>query len=65
MLFVLFVSRLHSWKDALLSVKPETGRRRHRQGFRLFGQRKSQMRSHEPKIPVTATSVIQYNDHLK
>jgi hypothetical protein len=33
MRFVRFVSRLHSWEDGLLSVKPETVLRWHRQGF--------------------------------
>ena len=48
-LFVLLASRLPTWSDALLIVKPETVLRWHRQGFRLFWKQKSRTRSREPK----------------
>ena len=40
-LFVFLASKLQSWKEALLIVKPETVLRWHREGFRLFWKRKS------------------------
>ena len=57
-LFVLLASRLSSWKDVLLIVKPETVLRWHRLGFHLFWKRKSRAASQEPKIPVETISLI-------
>ncbi len=48
-LFVLLASRVETWKDALLIVKPETVLRWHRQGFQLFWKRKSRPTSCQPK----------------
>ncbi len=56
--FVLLASRLQSWKDALLIVKPETVLRWHRQGFRLFWKRTSQATSREPKVPLETITLI-------
>jgi putative transposase len=58
-LFVLLASKLQSWKEALLIVKPETVLRWHRQGFRLFWQRKSRATLREPKIPLETITLIQ------
>ena len=49
-LVVLLASRVETWKDALLIVKPETVLRWHREGFRLLWKRKSRPKSHDPKI---------------
>ncbi len=57
-LVVLLATRLHSWKDALLIVKPETVLRWHRQGLRLFWKRKSRATSREPKIPTETITLI-------
>jgi transposase InsO family protein len=57
-LFVLLASKVQTWKDALLIVKPETVLRWHREGFRLFWKRKSHARSHEPKIAVETITLI-------
>lgn len=57
-LFVLLASRLQSWKDALLIVKPETVLRWHRQGFQLFWRRKSRPTSCQPKIPSETIRLI-------
>ena len=57
-LFILLASKLQSWKQALLIVKPETVLRWHREGFRLFWKRKSRAKSHEPKIAVETITLI-------
>lgn len=57
-LFVLLASRVQSWKDALLIVKPETVLRWHRQGFQFFWKRKSRASSHEPRIPAETIVLI-------
>src|SRR5947208_2999871 len=57
-LFVLLASRLESWRDALLIVRPETLLRWHRKGWRLFWTRKSRARSHEPKVPAETIQLI-------
>jgi transposase InsO family protein len=57
-LFVLLASRLASWRDALLIVKPETVLRWHRMGLRLFWRRKSRTRSQEPKVPAGTIALI-------
>ena len=57
-LLVLLASRVQNWKEALLIVKPETVLRWHRQGFRLFWQRRSRTTSREPKIPLETIALI-------
>jgi hypothetical protein len=57
-LFILLASRLESWRDALLIVRPETVLRWHRKGLRLFWKRKSRTRSNEPKIPAETIKLI-------
>ncbi len=57
-LFILLASRLQTWKQALLVVKPETVLRWHREGLRLFWKRKSRAKSHEPKIAVETITLI-------
>ena len=58
-LFVLFASRLRTWKNALLIVKPEALLRWHRQGFQLFWKQKSRATSCQPKVPLETM----LNDH--
>jgi hypothetical protein len=58
-LFVLLASRLASWRDALLIVRPETVLRWHRKGLRLFWRRKSRTRAHEPKVPAETIALIE------
>ncbi len=57
-LLVLLASRVRTWKDALVIVKPETVLRWHRQGFRLFWKRKSRATSLDPKITVETITLI-------
>jgi hypothetical protein len=45
---VLLASRVRSWKEALLILKPDTLLRWHRQGFRLFWWFKSRNRDGRP-----------------
>jgi hypothetical protein len=45
---VLLASRVHSWKEAILIVKPDTLLRWYRQGFRLFWKFKSRNRVGAP-----------------
>ncbi len=52
-------SRVRTWKDALLIVKPDTLLRWHRQGFRLFWRRKSRAGSRAPRIPAGTIALIQ------
>ena len=57
-LVVLLASKLQSWKETLLIIKPETVLRWHRQGFRLFWKRKSHARLREPKVPAETITLI-------
>ena len=57
-LLVLLASRIRTWKDAVLIVKPDTLLCWHRQGFRLFWRRKSQARSRAPRIPTETITLI-------
>lgn len=58
-LLVLLASRLHTWAGALVIVRPETVRRWHRQGFRLFWRRQSRPRSApKPKVPAEIIALI-------
>ncbi|MDP9317180.1 MAG: integrase core domain-containing protein [Chloroflexota bacterium] len=54
----MLASRLHSWTEALLIVKPETLLAWHRAGFRLLWKRKSRAASREPKIPLETIALI-------
>jgi hypothetical protein len=52
---ILLASRLQSWREALLIVKPETILRWHRAGFRIFWKWTSRTTIREPKLAVLAT----------
>jgi hypothetical protein len=56
--FVLLASRLTSWSEALLIVKPPTVLRWHRQGFQLFWKRKARTTSREPKLALETITLI-------
>jgi transposase InsO family protein len=58
-LLVLLASKIRSWKEALLIVKPETVLRWHREGFRLFWRRRSKATSQQPKVPAETVALIQ------
>jgi putative transposase len=57
-LLVLLASSLRGWKEALLIVKPDTLLKWHRQGFRLFWQRKSQGQARKLRIAEEAIALI-------
>jgi putative transposase len=50
MLLVLLARMVHTWKQALFIVQPETLLRWHRQGFKLFWRYKSRAASLKPRI---------------
>jgi len=50
MLLLLLASMVHTWKQALFIVQPETLLRWHRQGFKLFWRYKSRAASLTPRI---------------
>jgi hypothetical protein len=50
MLLVLLASMVHTWKQALFIVQPETLLKWHRQGFKLFWRYKSRAASLAPRI---------------
>jgi transposase InsO family protein len=54
---VILASRVRLWRHALLIVQPETLRRWHRQGFRLFWRRKSQAVTSPRKSRVSAETI--------
>ncbi len=56
-LLVLLASRLRTWADALVIVRPETVLRWHRQGFRLFWRWKSTPRA-TGRIPAETVDLI-------
>jgi hypothetical protein len=50
MLLVLLARMVHTWKQALFIVQPETLLKWHRQGFKLFWKYKSRAASLAPRI---------------
>ncbi len=56
---LLIPSRLQSWKQALVIVKPETLLRWHRQGFKLFWRLKSRARPGRPRLAPDLVRLIQ------
>jgi len=58
-LLVLLASRLRTWANALVIVRPETVPRWHRQGFRPFWKRQSRPRSAaKPKVAAETITLI-------
>ncbi|MBN1963867.1 MAG: helix-turn-helix domain-containing protein [Anaerolineae bacterium] len=58
-ILVLLATRIRAWRQALLIVKPDTLLGWHRQGFRLFWRRKSQVRQGRPPIPAETIVLIE------
>ncbi len=58
MLLVLLASMVHTWKQALFIVQPETLLRWHRQGFKLFWRYKSRAASLAPRISQETVDLI-------
>ena len=56
-LTMVLAARLFDWKEALISVRPETFTRWHRQGFKLFWRWKSQSVG-RPRIPKDLRQLI-------
>jgi hypothetical protein len=55
---VALASKLRGWKDALHIVQPDTLVKWHRQGFRLYWRRKSQGKTHQPRISPETIALI-------
>jgi hypothetical protein len=65
--FWVWLSRLWSgWRSALLIVQPHTVTRWHRQGFKLYGRRKSRKKLGRPKVDCEARDLIRQEclDHV-
>jgi putative transposase len=58
-LLVLLASWVRGWKDVLFVVKPETLKKWHREGFRLYWRRKSKGKPRQPRISPEAIALIQ------
>jgi len=58
MLMVLLASMVHTWKQALFIVQPETLLRWHRQGSKLFWRYKSRAASLAPRISQQTVDLI-------
>ena len=56
---VLLASRVRSWKEALLSLKPDTLLRWHRQGFWLFWRFQSCNRGGRPRVACETIALMQ------
>jgi len=59
MLLVLLARIVHTWKQALFIVQPETLLRWHRQGFKLYWKYKSRAASLTPRISPETVALIQ------
>jgi hypothetical protein len=55
---VLLASRLRTWREALLIVKPDTLLSWHRQGFRLFWRHRSKANTRQPRVPQEVIALI-------
>jgi len=57
-LLVMLASRLRTWRNALLIVKPDTLLSWHRQGFRLFWRHKSKANHCPPRVAPEVIALI-------
>ena len=55
---VLLSSRLRTWREAMLIVKPDTLLRWHRQGFRWLWRQKSRAKPRPPRVPPDVIALI-------
>ncbi len=58
-LLVLLASKVRGWKDALVVVKPNTLKKWHREGFRIYWRGKSKGQLRKPRIAPEAIALIQ------
>jgi putative transposase len=58
-LLVFLASKVRGWQDALMVVKPDTLKKWHREGFRLYWRRKSKGKPRKPRISPEAIALIQ------
>jgi len=58
-LLVFLASKVRGWKDALLVVKPDTLKKWHREGFRIYWRGKSKGKTRKPRISPDAIALIQ------
>ena len=58
LLLVLLARMVRTWKQAIFLVQPETLLRWHRELFRWFWKRKSQVRSSKPRLSSETISLI-------
>ncbi len=58
-ILVLLASRIQSWREALIIVKPDTLIGWHRLGFKLFWRRKSRVRQGRPPIAAATIALIE------
>jgi hypothetical protein len=56
---VLLASRVCGWPGALLVVKPDTLKKWHREGLRLYWRWKSKGKTRKPRISLEAIALIQ------
>jgi putative transposase len=57
-LLVLLASRVRAWRQALLSIKPDTLLRWHRAGFRLFWRHTSKATPRTPRVSAATIALI-------
>jgi putative transposase len=57
-LLVLLARMIHTWKQALFLVQPETLLRWHRELFRLFWRHRSKTSSHKPRVAAETITLI-------
>ena len=56
---MVLASRIKSWREALIVVKPDTLIGWHRLGFKLFWRRKSRVRQCRPLISAETIALIE------
>ena len=57
-MLVVLASKVCGWKDLLIVVKPETFKKWHREGFRIYWRRKSKSKLGKPRISPEAIALI-------
>ena len=57
-LLVLLARLVHTWRQTLLIVQPDTLLRWHRELFRLYWKRRSKVSSHKPKVAAETIALI-------
>ena len=57
-LLILLARLVHTWRQTLLIVQPDTLLRWHRELFRLYWKRRSKTASHSPKVAAETIALI-------